>query len=111
MDLVRDFWRGAVRLHVLHHAAEHEVSGVWLTEELARHGYRISPGTLYPLLHGLENAGLLDSTQRQEAGRVRRCYTATPAGSVALAEAREVLTELAGELLPTSATTNRGEPS
>lgn len=105
MDLVRDFWRGAVRLHVLHHAAEGEVSGVWLTAELARHGYRISPGTLYPLLHSLEGAGLLASTQRREAGRVRRCYTATPAGSAALAEARGVLAQLAAELLPTSAIT------
>jgi DNA-binding PadR family transcriptional regulator len=110
MDLVRDFWRGAVRLHVLHHAAEDEVSGVWLTAELARHGYRISPGTLYPLLHGLEKAGLLASVQRREAGRVRRCYAATPAGCAALAEARGVLAELTGELLPAPTAANKGEP-
>ena len=100
MDLVRDFWRGAVRLHVLHHAAEAEVSGAWLTAELARHGYRISPGTLYPLLHGLEAAQLLTSVRRAEAGRVRRWYRVTPAGAAALAQARDVLAELAGELLP-----------
>ncbi|MGW6485673.1 hypothetical protein [Streptomyces sp. NPDC055056] len=42
---MREFQRVAVRLHILHHAAEEEVHGAWMTEELARHGYDISPGT------------------------------------------------------------------
>ena len=100
MDVVRDFRRGAVRLHVLHHAAEGEVSGAWMSAELARHGYRISPGTLYPLLHTLEAAMLLTSAERTENGRVLRYYTATAAGHAALASAREALAELAAELLP-----------
>lgn len=75
------------------------MSGVWLSEELARHGYRISPGTLYPLLHDLESQGLLSSDQRREDGRVLRCYRATPAGHDVLAGARQALAELAGELL------------
>jgi DNA-binding PadR family transcriptional regulator len=99
MDVVRDFRRGAVRLHVLHHAAEGEVSGVWMSAELARHGYRISPGTLYPMLHALEAAMLLTSAERTENGRVLRYYTATAAGLAALASAREALAELARELL------------
>src|SRR5579859_2643932 len=40
-----DLLVGFVRIHILHHAAEGEVYGQWLIEELARHGYRISPGT------------------------------------------------------------------
>ena len=44
---MREFLRGSVRLHILHHAAQHEVHGAWLTTELAHHGYRISPGSLY----------------------------------------------------------------
>jgi DNA-binding PadR family transcriptional regulator len=99
MDVVRDFRRGAVRLHVLYHAAEGEVSGAWLSEELARHGYRISPGTLYPLLHDLEETGLLASSGRVEAGRVLRFYTITDAGWETLDEARYALAELASELL------------
>lgn len=100
MDVVRDFRRGAVRLHVLHHAAEGEVSGAWMAEELARHGYRISPGTLYPLLHDLEGAGLVASQERLERGRALRCYRATAEGRRVLAEARAALAELAVELLP-----------
>ena len=99
MDVVREFRRGAVRLHVLHHAAAGQVTGVWLSEELARHGYRISPGTLYPLLHTLEADGLLESSQRTENGRVLRYYRATRVGRAALAAARSALAELAGELL------------
>lgn len=45
---MREFQRAAVRLHILHHAADNEVHGAWLTQELSRHGYRVSPGTLYP---------------------------------------------------------------
>lgn len=100
MDVVRDFQRGAVRLHVLHHAAEGDVSGVWLSDELGRHGYRISPGTLYPLLHDLEDAGLLVSHERVERGRVLRYYAATDEGRRTLTDARTALAELARELLP-----------
>jgi DNA-binding PadR family transcriptional regulator len=96
---VREFQRGAVRLHILHHAADAEVHGAWLTEELASHGYRISPGTLYPTLHRLEADGLLSSTQHVVDGRTRRVYRATAAGRRALAEDRNALAELAREVL------------
>lgn len=100
MQVVREFRRGAVRLHVLHHAAEGEISGTWMAEELGRHGYTISPGTLYPLLHALEGAGLLVSQERVEHGRMLRYYVATDEGRRTLADARAVLAELALELLP-----------
>lgn len=96
---MREFQRGAVRLHILHHAAEEEIHGAWMTEELARHGYQISPGTLYPTLHRLEADGLLTSEQRVVDGRVRRVYRATEAGKQALAEDRKALQELAREVL------------
>ncbi|MBR7826658.1 helix-turn-helix transcriptional regulator [Actinospica sp. MGRD01-02] len=97
---MRDFVRGAVRLHILHHAAEQEIHGAWMTEELARHGYRISPGTLYPTLHRLEGEGLLTSRQEAVDGKVRRLYRATDAGHAALAEDRAALAELVREVLP-----------
>lgn len=96
---MREFQRGAVRLHILHHAAEEEIHGAWMTEELARHGYQISPGTLYPTLHRLEADGLLVSKQRVVDGRARRVYRATEAGKQALAEGRKALKELAREVL------------
>lgn len=99
MDLVREFLRGAVPVHVLHHAAEQEVYGAWMTEELARHGYPISSGTLYPLLHRMETAGLLISSERLVDGRVRRVYVITDVGREALRQLRAVVAEMASEVL------------
>jgi DNA-binding PadR family transcriptional regulator len=94
-----EFQRGAVRLHILHHACEHEVHGAWITKELARHGYDISPGTLYPTLHRMEADGLLASKRQVVDGRARRVYRATRAGKQALRQDRKALAELAREVL------------
>lgn len=96
---MREFQRGAVRLHILHHACGQDIHGAWMTRELANHGYQISPGTLYPTLHRLEADGLLTSQQHVVEGRPRRVYRATPAGHEALAEDRAALAELAREIL------------
>lgn len=96
---MREFVRGAVRLHVLHHAAEGGVHGAWMSAELAEHGYAISPGTLYPTLHKMEAEGLLRSSKTVIAGRTRRVYTITPTGRRALRDAKRLLAELADELL------------
>jgi DNA-binding PadR family transcriptional regulator len=95
----QDFYRGLIRLHILHHASKGPVFGLWFIEELARHGYKLSPGTLYPLLHGLEQKGYLRSTEVREGKRSRRMYRATPLGRKALAAAREKVSELFGEML------------
>lgn len=97
---VRDFTRGAVRLHILHHAAEGEINGAWMSSELAHHGYKISPGTLYPMLHRMQQDGLLSSEQRVTDGHATRVYRATDAGLAALDEDRTALAELAREVLP-----------
>jgi DNA-binding PadR family transcriptional regulator len=96
---VIEFRRGAVQLHILHHAAEREIHGAWMSEELAHHGHEISPGTLYPTLHRMEQQGLLRSRREVVNGRIRRYYAATPAGRDALEAAREALRELADEVL------------
>jgi PadR family transcriptional regulator, regulatory protein PadR len=88
---------GLVRLHVLHHAAEGDIYGNWMIEELARHGYKISPGTLYPMLHALERKGYLSSRMEYAGRSRRRMYSATPYGIEALQIAREKLQELVRE--------------
>lgn len=88
---------GFIRLHILHHAGEHPVYGHWMMEELREHGYRISPGTLYPMLRGLERDGLLRAEGDPEVPR-KRVYSITPAGEEALREARERLQELFREV-------------
>jgi DNA-binding PadR family transcriptional regulator len=96
---VREFLRGAVKLHILHHAARGEVHGAWMSEELARHGYRISPGSLYPTLHKMEAEGLLSSRVQVVEGKSFRSYAITAAGRRALDETVGQLRELADEVL------------
>ena len=95
----QDLYGGLIRLHILHHASKKPVFGLWFIEELARHGYKLSPGTLYPLLHGLERRGYLRSKDERLGNRSRRVYRATPLGRKVLAAAREKVKELFGELL------------
>jgi len=95
----RDFFLGFIKIHILHHAAREPVFGLALIRELARHGYDLSPGTLYPVLHGLESAGYLQRKNRVVHGKVRKYYRTTPQGDRALAEARAKIAELVTEVL------------
>jgi len=91
-------YAGLIRLHVLHHAEREAIYGLSMIEELRRHGYRVGPGTLYPILHGLETRGLLTSKQWRTGRSLRRLYRATPAGRRALRSAKARVRELFGEL-------------
>lgn len=97
-DGVRDVFLAFARVHVLHHAAEHPIFGVGIMKELAHHGYRLGPGTLYPLLHGLELNGLLSRQTSVVAGKARKYYAITPKGRAALSKIRPKLNELASEV-------------
>jgi DNA-binding PadR family transcriptional regulator len=94
----RDLFTGLIRIHVLVHAFHEPVFGLAMMEELNRHGYRIGPGTLYPLLHGLERGGLLKSQLKNVSGRRRRIYAITSSGRRALNIARVKVDELHHEL-------------
>ncbi len=100
MSLSRDLFLGFVKMHILYHAGEEPVYGLWMIEELARHGYTLSPGTLYPMLHSLEEEGLLAREKRVVEGKVRKYYTLTETGETALAEGRERAIELLREISP-----------
>lgn len=93
-----DLYGGLIRLHVLHHAGEEPIFGLGIIEELRRHGYEISAGTLYPMLHGLEKKGYLQSRQERSGNRARRVYEITTEGRVALAAAKVKVKEVFGEL-------------
>lgn len=95
----KDLYGGLIRLHILHHAAEAPIFGLGIVEELRRHGYEMSAGTLYPMLHGLEKKGYLISRQERTGRRARRVYEITERGRVALAQARAKVKELFGELI------------
>jgi len=90
---------GLIRTHILYHACKEPIFGLGMIEELQRHGYRLSAGTLYPMLHGLERKGLLRSEKTRLGRRSRRIYVATVEGRKALARAKEKVKILLGELL------------
>jgi PadR family transcriptional regulator PadR len=94
----RELFFGLIRIHVLLHAMHEPIFGQAMMKELEHHGYRIGPGTLYPLLHGLERTGLLRSELKNVGGRRRRLYRITSSGKKALERARSKVDELHHEL-------------
>ena len=97
--LDREFFLGFIKIHILYHASKEPIFGVEITEELARHGYRISPGTLYPVLHRLEKEGYMESSSKVVNGRVRRYYQATAEGKLVLEESKKKIRELVTEVI------------
>jgi PadR family transcriptional regulator PadR len=94
----QELFKGLIRLHILHHASESEFYGQWMIHELARHGYELSPGTLYPMLHALERRGYLKSREERSGRTFRRVYRATASGREANRLAKIEVRELVGEL-------------
>ena len=98
-QMQRQFLLGFIKVHILYHASKEPVYGIWLMDELARHGYSLSPGTLYPVLHSLQEQGYLESDREVVNGKMRRYYTITPEGGKALSIARERVRELVDEII------------
>lgn len=98
-NLMRHFFGGFVRMHILYHAAKEPVWGVEIMEELGRHGYKLGPGTVYPILHQLEADGYLTSKTTVVSGKRRKNYRITTAGRKLLRDARSKLRELVSEVL------------
>jgi DNA-binding PadR family transcriptional regulator len=98
-ELLKHFSGGFIRLHILYHAAREDVCGVEMMRELRRHGYRLGPGTLYPILHDLQRSGILVSHESNVSGKRRRNYRITKKGARILSAAREQLKELFSEVI------------
>lgn len=96
--MIRTFFLGFIRLHIVYHASKKPIFGLDMIRELGRHGYELSPGTLYPILHNLEKEGYLVSEKQVISGKVRKYYHATPSGRKALAEAIVKVNELINEI-------------
>ncbi|MBV9885130.1 MAG: helix-turn-helix transcriptional regulator [Acidobacteria bacterium] len=94
----QDLFSGLIRLHVLYHASKEPIFGLGMIEELARHGYKISAGTLYPLLHRMQRNGLLRASKEKHGRTSRKLYRTTHTGNHALRVAKRRVKELFGEL-------------
>lgn len=110
--MIKQFFLGFIKIHILHHADKEPVYGVWIMEELAHHGYKLSPGTLYPILHSLESEGWLSCKRvKTPDGKIRKYYTTTPSGRAALADAKEKISELVDEVVLGKKEHHRGRKS
>ncbi|WP_163970398.1 PadR family transcriptional regulator [Oceanobacillus halotolerans] len=96
--VLRKLFLGFIHIHILHHAKEHSIYGVWMVNELKEHGYNISSGTLYPILHSMEYDGLLQKEERNITGKIRKYYTTTDKGDAILVEAWKKAYELFQEI-------------
>ena len=96
--VVREFLLAFWKIHILHHAGEAKgVYGQWMLEELHGHGYRLSPGTLYPVLARMARRGWLRATEPSRSTDAR-IYRLTPRGREVLVQVRHALEELRGEV-------------
>ena len=98
-NIIRGVFLAFVRVHVLHHAAEGRIFGLEMIEELRRHGYRLSPGTLYPVLHSMEKAGYLRSANQVVNGKLRKNYEATAKGRRLLKQVKGKIQEMFNEVI------------
>ena len=100
--IMREILLGFWKVHILHHAAEEPVVGHWMLQELRRHGYDVSPGTLYPLLKRMERNGWLQSEQDETKGpKARKGYSLTAMGQDVLKLVRRQVAELHQEICET----------
>ena len=97
-QIMRKLFLGFIHIHILHHAKKEPFYGMWMIEELKEHGYEISAGTLYPILHNLEKNGVLKVRDKNVEGKIRKYYSITSMGEEVLIEAREKAYELFKEI-------------
>ncbi|ACB84724.1 PadR family transcriptional regulator [Natranaerobius thermophilus] len=95
----RKLFLGFMQLHILHHAKKEPFFGAWMIEELKYHGYDISPGTLYPILHNMEKDGLIIKEESLVSGKVRKYYKITQLGEEILEEGKQKAKELFNEII------------
>jgi DNA-binding PadR family transcriptional regulator len=99
MEIIREFFLGFIKIHILYHASLGSIYGMELIEELQRHGYQVSPGLIYPTLHSLEKNEYLQKEKRVVNGKVRIYYNITSEGVYILKEAKLKIRELVEEVM------------
>lgn len=92
--ILRKLFLGFIQIHILWHGKKGEFYGSWLIEHLKDHGYNMSPGTIYPMLHKMEVEGLLTITERVVDGKMRKYYSCTELGVEVLEDAMVKAREL-----------------
>ncbi|MEC9489411.1 MAG: PadR family transcriptional regulator [Halanaerobiales bacterium] len=97
--ILRKVFLAFMRIHILYHAKKEPFFGLWMIEELESHGYEVSSGTIYPILHSMEEDDILVSEEKTVAGKVRKYYSLTAKGEDVLNEVKTKTRELSEEIM------------
>ena len=92
MAVDKGYMSGSSRLLVLKLLNEKSFYGYELIKTLKERSndvFDMKEGTLYPILHKLENDELITSSNQEVSGRVRKVYTITEKGTRVLAKEHE----------------------
>ena len=106
--MIREFFLGFIKIHILHHASKKAICGVWMIKELKRHGYAVGPSTVYPTLHQLEKLGYLKSKKVVVGGKRKIFYKITAQGLKVLGKSKGKIEELVNEVLKNKGTSQHG---
>ncbi|WP_288222234.1 PadR family transcriptional regulator [uncultured Clostridium sp.] len=98
-QIIRKIFNGLIYIHILHHGSEGDFYGTWIMEELKEHGYKLSPGTVYPILKSMVEEGLLIREDKIVNGKVRKYYKNTEKGNELLIELKKNLKTLVDEVM------------
>lgn len=96
--IVRKVFNGFIYIHILHHGNKSAFYGSWMMEELREHGYRVSPGTLYPILRAMLDEELLEQEEVNVNGKIRKYYKTTELGNEVLLDVRKKIEQLTHEV-------------
>lgn len=97
-QIIRKIFNGFIYMHILHHGEKGEFYGSWMIEELEEHGYKVSPGTIYPILKAMVEENLLEKNEKIVDGKVRKYYKTTIEGQELLLELKTSLAQLTHEI-------------
>lgn len=88
MSMEKSLVSGSMTLLILKLLSEKDMYGYEMIDTLRKRSqnvFELKAGTLYPLLHGLEEKGLLTVYEQEYAGKVRKYYSITTEGHRLLA--------------------------
>lgn len=97
--MIKNLYNGFIRIHILYHAVKEQICGIEIIRELQRHGYAVSPGTIYPILHKMNQDNLLNAHTETINGKRRIYYKSTVKGKNILEQAQEKIKELYKEVI------------
>ena len=99
MAVDKSLLSGSMTMLILRLLSEKDMYGYEMIDTLrqkSQNVFELKAGTLYPLLHGLEDKGMLTSYEQEYAGKIRKYYSITKNGKKLLKQKKEEWNEYSG---------------